>query len=59
MVPAPANARWALSASTQAKHEVWPTGGHVGFLSGAEAPGGFWAADRALAFAEECVSGDA
>jgi len=59
MVPAPANARWALSASTQAKHEVWPTGGHVGFLSRAEAPGGFWAADRALAFAEECVSGDA
>ena len=53
MVPASANAHWAAPGNTTT--EVWPTGGHVGFVSRAEAPGGFWGADRALAFAEQCA----
>jgi len=55
MVPAESNARWALPASGCVVREVWPTGGHVGFVAPTSAPGHFWAAERVLSFAEDCV----
>jgi predicted alpha/beta-fold hydrolase len=33
-----------------------PTGGHVGFLAPTAAPGGFWAAERAMAFLQRHVA---
>lgn len=51
MIPADTVARWpAASAVTR---ELLPTGGHVGFVARAAAPGWFWAPERALAFLEE------
>lgn len=35
--------------------ELHPTGGHVGFVAPSEAPGSFWAAQRALDFLDEHV----
>ncbi len=51
MIPAESVARWPLSPSVD--REMLPTGGHVGFVAPSAAPGGFWAAERALAFLEE------
>jgi hypothetical protein len=50
MIPVESLTRFALSPSVQ--REVLPTGGHVGFVSRAEAPGWFWAPQRAIAFLE-------
>jgi uncharacterized protein len=54
MVPAGPDARFELPPSGHVVREVWPTGGHVGFVAPTRAPGAFWAAERALAFAEGC-----
>jgi hypothetical protein len=51
MIPAHTVARWP--ASTAVTREVLKTGGHVGFVARAQAPGWFWAPERALAFLEE------
>lgn len=53
MVPADSNAHWALPASGHVVREVWPTGGHVGFVAPTSAPGRFWAAERVVSFAED------
>ena len=34
-----------------------PTGGHVGFVARTTAPGGMWAAERALGFLEALLAG--
>lgn len=51
MIPVATVTRWPASAVVQ--REVLPTGGHVGFVSRAQAPGWFWAPQRVLAFLEE------
>jgi len=51
MIPAGSLTRWPLSPSV--RREITPTGGHVGFVAPAEAPGSFWAAQRILSFFEE------
>lgn len=56
MVPEEDNARWPLPASGSMLRETLPTGGHVGFVAPTAAPGRFWAAERVLAFADECVA---
>jgi uncharacterized protein len=55
MVPADSNAGWALPGSGRVVQEVWPTGGHVGFVARTSAPGHFWAAERVVSFAEDCM----
>jgi predicted alpha/beta-fold hydrolase len=50
MVPGESVRRYALPASGLVEREILPTGGHVGFVAPAEAPGRFWAADRVLAW---------
>ena len=53
MVPAESNSRWPLPADGHVAREVWPTGGHVGFVAPTSAPGRFWAAERVVSFAED------
>jgi hypothetical protein len=48
MIPLASVERWGLSP--RVTREILPTGGHVGFVAPTEAPGAFWAAERALAF---------
>jgi hypothetical protein len=48
MVPGDTVARWPVSGFVT--REMLPTGGHVGFVAQTSAPGGFWAAERALDF---------
>jgi predicted alpha/beta-fold hydrolase len=48
MVPAETVTRFSLPASGVVERELHPTGGHVGFVAPAQAPGFFWAADRVL-----------
>lgn len=50
MIPAESVTRHRLPDSGVVVREMHPTGGHVGFTARSAAPGGFWAADRALAF---------
>jgi len=50
MIPVDSVARWPLAPSV--RREIVPTGGHVGFVSRSQAPGWFWAPDRAMAFLE-------
>jgi predicted alpha/beta-fold hydrolase len=50
LIPLPSVTRWPLPASGSLTCEVLPTGGHVGFVAPTLAPGGFWAAERALAW---------
>jgi predicted alpha/beta-fold hydrolase len=50
MIPERTVAAWALAPSV--RREILPTGGHVGFVSRSQAPGWFWAPERALAFLE-------
>jgi predicted alpha/beta-fold hydrolase len=50
MIPTASVTRWPCSASVT--REVVPTGGHVGFVARSQAPGWFWAPERALAFLE-------
>jgi predicted alpha/beta-fold hydrolase len=50
MIPVDSVTRWALPATGVVTREITPTGGHVGFVAPSEAPGSFWAGERALAF---------
>lgn len=52
MIPAPSVARWPLPAVGSVRREMPPSGGHVGFVARSNAPGFFWAAERALDFLE-------
>jgi predicted alpha/beta-fold hydrolase len=51
MIPAATVMRWATSKSVV--RQLLPTGGHVGFVARAQAPGWFWAPERVLEFLEE------
>jgi predicted alpha/beta-fold hydrolase len=51
MIPAESVARWPLSPAVRC--EIARTGGHVGFVGPAQAPGWFWAPQRVLDFLEE------
>jgi predicted alpha/beta-fold hydrolase len=55
MVPGDSVARWPLPASGLVQREMTPTGGHVGFVAPTTAPGRFWAAERAMAFAASAL----
>jgi predicted alpha/beta-fold hydrolase len=55
MVPAASVERWPLAPLVQ--RELTSTGGHVGYVGRAAAPGFFWAPDRALAFLEGAMPG--
>ena len=50
MIPTASVARWPCAASVT--REIVSTGGHVGFVARSQAPGWFWAPERALAFLE-------
>ena len=54
MIPVQSVTRWPLGPSVH--REIVPTGGHVGFVSRAQAPGWFWAPQRAMAFLEAAAS---
>jgi hypothetical protein len=54
MIPATSVSRWPLSPSVT--REMPKTGGHVGFVARSQAPGWFWAPERALAFLEHARS---
>jgi predicted alpha/beta-fold hydrolase len=57
MIPPQTIRRWPASPSVV--RQLLPTGGHVGFVGRAQAPGWFWAAERALAFlADAACPGD-
>jgi predicted alpha/beta-fold hydrolase len=51
MIPVASVERWAVSRRVH--KEILHTGGHVGFVARAAAPGFFWAAERALDFLEK------
>ena len=55
MIPGDSIRRFAAAQNRNVVHEIYPTGGHVGFTSASRAPGDFWAADRALAFFDEHI----
>jgi len=48
MIPASAVTRWPVSATVT--RQMLRSGGHVGFVARSQAPGWFWAPERALAF---------
>lgn len=52
LIPATSITRWDLPASGCVQREMYPTGGHVGFVAPTPAPGQFWAAERLLDFLE-------
>ena len=54
MIPVGSVTRFALPS--RLRREIAPTGGHVGFVSRSQAPGWFWAPQRAMAFLEEVAS---
>jgi hypothetical protein len=56
MVPGESVRRYPVPTSGLVEREILPTGGHVGFVAPAEAPGRFWAADRVLAWVEGKVA---
>jgi predicted alpha/beta-fold hydrolase len=51
LIPPASLAHWPLAPGVV--RELWPTGGHVGFVAKSDAPGSFWAADRVLAFFDD------
>jgi predicted alpha/beta-fold hydrolase len=53
MIPIRSVERWATSR--RVRREITPSGGHVGFVARASAPGHFWAPERALDFLESEV----
>jgi predicted alpha/beta-fold hydrolase len=54
MIPQKSVARWPLSA--RVTREILATGGHVGFVARSQAPGWFWAPQRALDFLADASS---
>lgn len=55
MVPVASTVGWPLPGDGTVRREVTRSGGHVGFVGRAQAPGYFWAADQATRFAEETL----
>lgn len=53
MIPGRTVRKYPLPASGVVSREMLSTGGHVGFAAPTTAPGGFWAAERAMAFLQE------
>jgi predicted alpha/beta-fold hydrolase len=53
MVPVASTAHWPTPASGAVLREITSSGGHVGFVGPAHAPGFFWAAERFLDFLEK------
>jgi predicted alpha/beta-fold hydrolase len=53
LVPLDSVARWPLPAGGNVRLELHASGGHTGFVAPTEAPGRFWAAERALDFLGE------
>ena len=54
MIPQASVARWPISASVT--REILATGGHVGFVARSQAPGWFWAPERALSFLADAAA---
>ena len=54
MIPHGAVTRWTASATV--RRETTTTGGHVGFVARSQAPGWFWAPERALDFLADAAS---
>jgi predicted alpha/beta-fold hydrolase len=54
MIPAESIARWPVSGHV--RREMWPTGGHVGFVGRTHVPGRFWAAERLLDFFDDALA---
>lgn len=54
LIPLSSVTRWEPSGA--ARIEVTRSGGHVGFVGRSRAPGGFWAAERAMAFLSEVAA---
>ena len=50
LIPGESVSKWPLPESGVVVREMLPTGGHVGFVAPTDAPGRFWAAERAMAF---------
>ncbi len=50
LIPVDSITRWPLPERGAVEREITATGGHVGFLAPARAPGRFWAADRVMSF---------
>jgi len=50
IIPGESVRKWPLPESGIVVREMLPTGGHVGFAAPTDAPGRFWAAERAMAF---------
>lgn len=55
MIPGDSVRKFELPSSGVVIREMHPTGGHVGFAARTNAPGRFWAADRAVEFFRENV----
>ena len=55
MIPPASVACWPASASVT--RQILTTGGHVGFVARSQAPGWFWAPERALDFLADASSG--
>lgn len=55
MIPGDSVRKFALPGSGIVTREMLTTGGHVGFSARTEAPGRFWAAERALRFLQKHV----
>ena len=55
MIPRQSVERWPLPANGPLRREITRTGGHVGFVAATDAPGRFWAAERALGFLEDLL----
>lgn len=53
LIPLSSVEKWPLAPAV--RREITPTGGHVGYVGRAAAPGHFWAPERALDFLEEDV----
>ncbi len=54
MIPTVSVTRWPSSPTVT--REILPTGGHVGFVARSQAPGWFWAPERALAFLADAAA---
>ncbi len=54
LVPAESIMRWPVAPGV--RRELTKTGGHVGFVADSDAPGLFWAAERAIDFLKECLN---
>lgn len=55
MIPGQSVRKYPLPSSALVAREMLSTGGHVGFAAPTSAPGGFWAAERAMSFLLEHV----